>query len=212
MRISDQRSYGIGHRRETAVAARASGRLAACTLLTGRQAGTGLGLSYSCRMTPELIAAIAAGALALIGLMGIVLPILPGSLAIGIGALVWAIWGGSSWGWVAFGVAAVLLIIGGLSSWLLTGRSLQRHEVPKWPVVVGITLGVVGLFVLPGLGLPIGFVVGLFLAEWYRLRDLRKAVTTSWATVKALGLGILVELSCAMVAVAVVAISIGTAW
>lgn len=163
-------------------------------------------------MTPEIIAAIAAGALALVGLVGIVLPILPGSITIGIGALVWAIWGGSSWGWVGFGVAAVLLIVGALSSWLLTGRSLQRNEVPKWPVVVGIALGVVGLFVLPGLGLPIGFVLGLFLAEWYRLRDLRKAVTTSWATVKALGLGILVELSCAMAAVAVLAISIATAW
>lgn len=100
---------------------------------------------------------------------------------------------------MAFGIAAVLLLIGAVSSWLLTGRPLQQREVPKWPVVVGV---VAGVFVLPGFGLPVGFALGLLLAEWYRLRAFRKAVATSWATLKALGPGTLVELSCAMVAVA----------
>lgn len=163
-------------------------------------------------MTPEIIAAVAAAVLALVGLAGIVFPVLPGSITIGAGALAWAIWGSSGWGWIAFGVIAVLLIIGAASSWLLTGRSLQKHEVPKWPVTVGLLLGVVGMFLLPGLGLPIGFAVGLLLAEWYRMRDLRKALSTSLQTLKALGLGILVELGCAMVAVAVLAVSIATAW
>jgi len=66
--------------------------------------------------------------------------------------------------------------------------------------------------VLPGFGLPIGFAVGLLLAEWYRMRDLRKALSTSLQTLKALGLGILVELGCAMLAVAVLAVTIATAW
>ena len=118
----------------------------------------------------------------------------------------------SGWGWIAFGVIAVLLIIGAASSWLLTGRSLQKHAVPKWPITVGLLLGVVGMFVLPGFGLPIGFAVGLLLAEWYRMRDLRKALSTSLQTLKALGLGILVELGCAMLAVAVLAVTIATAW
>lgn len=163
-------------------------------------------------MTAELIAALAAGILALVGLAGIIVPVLPGSLTIGVGALVWAIWGASPWGWVAFGIALVLVIIGALSSYLLTGRSLQKQQVPQWPVVVALVAGIVGLFVLPGLGLPIGFILGLLVAEWFRLRDIRKAVATSWATLKALGLGILVELACAMVAVVVLGASIVTAW
>ena len=69
-----------------------------------------------------------------------------------------------------------------------------------------------GMFVLPGFGLPIGFVLGLLLAEWYRMRDFRKAAATSWETVKALGVGILIELGCAMLAVAVLAVSVATAW
>ena len=67
-----------------------------------------------------------------------------------------------------------------------------------------------GVFVLPGFGLPIGFAVGLLLAEWWRLRDLRQAASTSWATIKALGVGILVELGCAMLATSILAVSILT--
>ena len=163
-------------------------------------------------MTPEIIAAIAAAVLALVGLTGIVVPVLPGSATVGVGALIWAIWGASGWGWIAFAVIAVLLIIGNLSSLLLTGKSLQRNEVPKWPITVGLLLGVVGMFVLPGFGLPIGFALGLLLAEWYRMRDLGKAVATSWQTIKALGTGILIELTCAMLAAGVLAVSIVTAW
>lgn len=159
-----------------------------------------------------MIAAVAAVVLALVGLVGIVFPVLPGSILVGAGALVWAIWGASSWGWVAFGVAAVLLIIGGLSSWLLTGRSLQQRQVPKWPITIGLLAGVVGMFVLPGFGLAVGFSLGLLLAEWYRVRNFRQAAVTSWETIKALGLGILIELSCAMLATAVLAVSILTAW
>ncbi len=150
--------------------------------------------------------------LALVGLVGIVFPVLPGSILVGVGALVWAIWGASSWGWVAFGVAALLLVVGTASSLLLTGRSLKQRQVPKWPVTIGILVGIVGMFALPGFGLPIGFAVGLLLAEWYRMRDFRQAAVTSWATIKALGLGILVEFGCAMVATSVLAVSIATAW
>ncbi len=163
-------------------------------------------------MTIDVVAAVAAALLALAGLLGIIFPVLPGSILVGVGALVWALWGASGWGWIAFGVAAVLLIIGAGSSLLLTGRSLKQRQVPKWPVTVGILLGIVGMFFLPGFGLPIGFALGLLLAEWYRMRDLRKAAVTSWETIKALGLGILIEFGCAMVATSVLAVSIATAW
>lgn len=151
--------------------------------------------------------------MALVGLAGIVLPVIPaGSLLVGAGALTWAIWGDSPWGWIAFGIAVVLLVVGSLSSLLLTGRSLQRREIPKWPILVGVLFGLVGLFILPGFGLPIGFAVGLLLAEWMRVRNLRTALSTSWHTLKALGLGILIEFTCAMLATAAVALSIATAW
>ncbi|MEL4356571.1 MULTISPECIES: DUF456 domain-containing protein [unclassified Luteococcus] len=158
-------------------------------------------------MTPALIA-VAVALLALIGLCGIIVPALPGSLTVGLGALVWAIWGNSSWGWIAFGIAAVLLVIGMASSALLTKRDLDRREIPQWPVFVGLACGLVGAFVLPALGLPIGFVVGLLCAELVRVRDVGQALSTSITAIKAIGTGMLVELSCAMTATAVLGASV----
>ncbi|MDN5563562.1 MULTISPECIES: DUF456 domain-containing protein [Luteococcus] len=158
-------------------------------------------------MTPALIAVLVA-LLALVGLCGIVIPALPGSLTVGLGALVWAIWGNSSWGWIAFGVAIVLLAIGMGSSALLTKRNLDSRQIPQWPVIVGLVCGLVGAFVLPALGLPIGFVLGLFCSELYRVRNVSQAVSTSVAAMKAIGTGMLIELACAMTATAVLGASV----
>ena len=163
-------------------------------------------------MQADNIAAIAAILLALIGLMGIIIPVLPGSITVAVAALIWAIWGASDWGWLAFVVCGILIAIGVASSWFLTGKSLQRNEVPKWPILVGIAAGIAGMFVLPGFGLPLGFALGLLLAEWYRLRDLPVAFTVSLQTIKALGLGIIIELVCAITALSILAVSITTAW
>ena len=160
-------------------------------------------------MPAELVAVIAV-VLAVVGTAGIVVPVLPGSLTVAAALLVWAIWGGSPWGWIAFGVGLTLLAVGGSASWFLTGRTLARREIPQWPIIVGVVAGVVGLFLLPGLGFVIGFVLGVVASEFARVRDVRQAVATSWHMVKAVGLGMLVELGCAVLALSVLAASVIT--
>jgi len=163
-------------------------------------------------LDPALVAAVVAALLAGVGVLGIVVPVLPGSLTI-IGALlVWAWWGSSPWGWVAFGVGAVLVVAGMLASWVLTRRDLKARAIPQWPVLVGVGAGIVGMFVLPGFGLVLGFVAGLLLSEYARVRDWRAAVDTSWVAVRAIGVGMLVELACGLLAASVLAASILTAF
>ena len=163
-------------------------------------------------MDPALLAAVAAAALAVVGVIGIMVPVLPGSLTIIAALLVWAWWGSSPWGWVAFGVGGVLVVAGMLASWVLARRDLKAREIPQWPVLVGLASGIVGMFVLPGFGLVVGFVAGLLLSEFARVRDWRRAVDTSWVAVKAIGLGMLVELACGLIATSVLAASILTSY
>src|SRR5690625_5408456 len=66
-----------------------------------------------------------------------------------------------------------------------------------WPVLVGLASGIVGIFVIPFLGLPIGFLIGLYVSEALRLQDWSKAITSAWVAIKALGVGILIEFSLA---------------
>ena len=159
-------------------------------------------------MSAPVIAAIVAVVLAIIGIIGIIVPVLPGSITIVIGFLVWAIFAGSWPVWAAFGVGAALLITVMIIGWVLTGRGLRKKQVPNRSVLIGLGVGIVGLFVLPAFGLPIGFAVGLVASEYWRVREFRAALDSSWTAVKALGLGMVIELMCALVATTILAISI----
>lgn len=150
-------------------------------------------------MPIELTAALSI-ALVIIGVCGIVVPVLPGSLAILGGLLLWALLGGSPFGWVVFAIGTTFVAAGAAAQYLVTGRRLKQREIPNRSVVIGLIAGVVGLFAIPFLGLPIGFTAGLLLAEYARVRSLREAVSTSWAALKSVGLGMLVELCCGLAA------------
>jgi len=145
-------------------------------------------------VTVDVIATVVAGILFLVGLTGIVVPILPGSITILVTMLIWAIVVGGTSSWIAFAIVAVFSIAGMTASYVMTGRKLKKADVPNWPIVVGVIVGVIGIFVIPFLGLFIGFVVGLYGAEWYRRKDPRLAWESSWLALKTLGLGIVVEL------------------
>lgn len=159
---------------------------------------------------PEAFIAALCVILAIVGICGVVVPVLPGSITVAVSLLVWAIWGGSSWGWVAFGVGIVLLAVGFASQYVLTGRRLKERSIPSRSVVIGLVCGVIGLFVIPFLGLPLGFALGLWLAEYARVRDPKEATSTSWAALKSVGLGMAVELGCALTAGGVLLASILT--
>ncbi|MDQ1621996.1 MAG: uncharacterized protein QOH19_414 [Actinomycetota bacterium] len=152
-------------------------------------------------MNPETLVTILCGLGVLAGVAGTVIPVLPGSILIGLSLLAWAIWGGAgTTGWVVFGVGLVFVLAGMAASAVLTGRRLKQHSIPSRSVVAGLVLGVVGMFIIPVVGLVLGFAAGLLLSETHRTRDFRAAVTSSWAALKATGLGLIVEFGLACLA------------
>jgi uncharacterized protein len=67
-------------------------------------------------------------------------------------------------------------------------------------LVVGGLLGIIGFFVIPVVGLVIGFVLGVFLAEFAKRRDQRVAWTSTVHAVKGVALSVGVELAGALLA------------
>lgn len=159
-------------------------------------------------LTVQIIVTVVVGIAYVVGLTGIVVPVLPGTITIVIAALVWAIVIGGWTGWVTFAIALVLGAIGMTTSYVLTGRRLQAAEVPMWPIYVAIASGIVGIFVIPFLGLPIGFLLGLYVSEAVRQKDWRRGFTSAWVAMKALGLGILIEFSLAMLSTITFAVAV----
>lgn len=159
-------------------------------------------------LSADLIVTLVSALLLLVGLIGIIVPILPGSITIIIGLLIWALVIGGPIGWTVFAVGAACCLAGMTVTYVLTGRVMRRESIPNRSVLIGLICGVVGMFVLPALGLPIGFILGLFLSELARVRNARTAVKTSWQALKATGLGMLIEFGLACAAVIVFAVGV----
>ena len=151
-------------------------------------------------MDTQFIWTLVCGLAIMVGAVGIIVPVLPGSMLIGISLLVWALAMGSTVGWVVFGVGIALVAAGMASSAVLTSRALKKRSIPGRSVVGGLLLGIVGFFMIPVVGLLVGFALGLFLSELARQKDARAAVSSSVAAIKATGLGILAEFGFASLA------------
>jgi uncharacterized protein YqgC (DUF456 family) len=142
-----------------------------------------------------------------IGLAGMLVPVLPGSVLIAAAILVWAVDLGGTTAWAIALLALGLLVTGAVVKYLVPGRRLQRVGVPTSTLVAGALVGVVGFFVVPVVGLLLGFVLGIYLAEWRRL-DHRQAWPATVHALKAVGLGILIELAFGTLAAATWAVGV----
>lgn len=144
-----------------------------------------------------------------VGLFGVVVQILPGTLLV-LGAIVlWASETQTGVGWAVLAVAVVAVAAAWVGKYLLAGRGLKKAEVPNRSLVVGGVAGVIGFFAIPVIGLPLLFVLGIYVAERLRLRDRRRAWVSTKAAIRATGVTILVELAGAMVAIGAWAVAIG---
>ena len=137
-----------------------------------------------------------------VGLVGILVPMLPGSLLVAAAIVVWALGEASATAWVVAVAGLALLATGTVVKYLVPGRRLQRAGVPTSTLLAGGALGVVGFFVVPVVGLPLGFLLGVYLAQWHRVGRAAAWPATVHA-VKAVGLGIVIELVFGILAAAV---------
>jgi hypothetical protein len=145
---------------------------------------------------------VVAGVLVAVGLIGIVLPMLPGPVLVVAGIAVWAVPRHDRIGWTVLGVAVGLTLLGAIAKYLLPGRKLRAAGVPWWSLAAGVALGIVGFFVIPVLGLLLGFLLGVFLAELARLGSVDAAWPSTRQALGAAGWSILIELGAGLLATA----------
>jgi uncharacterized protein len=133
------------------------------------------------------------------GVVGVVVPVLPGLLLCWLGVLAWAVFGDGGWAkWLILAVVTGLAVAGTVVKYLWPGRNLKRSGVPNSTLLLGGALGLVGFFVVPIVGLVLGFVLGVWLAERARLGDHRRAWPSTMNALKAAGLSMLIELTAAL--------------
>jgi uncharacterized protein YqgC (DUF456 family) len=137
-----------------------------------------------------------------VGLIGIVVPLLPGTLLVFGAIAVWAVVENNITGWVTLGVVTALLAVATLIKYLWPMRRMRAADVRTVSLLAGAVLGIIGFFVIPVVGLVIGFVLGVYLAELANRRDQRLAWTSTKHALKGVALSVGVELCGALLATA----------
>jgi uncharacterized protein YqgC (DUF456 family) len=135
-----------------------------------------------------------------VGLVGIVVPLLPGTLLVYSAIAVWAVIEHKPASWVVLGLVTAVLGAGLVIKYLWPVRRMRAAEVGRWSLAAGAVLAVVGFFVVPVVGLALGFVLGIFLAECVVGHDRRRAWASTVHAIKALALAAGVELAGGLVA------------
>lgn len=138
----------------------------------------------------------------LVGLAGTVIPVLPGVL------LIWAAGLGWAWhtGWdtgpvVVVVLLTVLMTVVTILKYALPARAVRTEGAPRETVWLAALGAVVGFFVIPVLGLVVGAVAAVYLAELQRLGDSAAAWRSTLAVLRGIGVGVLVELGGAVLMV-----------
>ena len=142
----------------------------------------------------DIAALVLIGLVMGVGLIGTLLPFLPGLPIVWAAALVYGLAEGfDGAGAVAFTLITLLAVTGIVAGLVLPHRRAAAKGAPASTVAAGVVLGIIGFFVIPVVGLIVGAVGGVLLAERSRTGDWE----TAWATTKALlvgfGIGVAVE-------------------
>lgn len=144
------------------------------------------------------------GVVMVVGLVGVVVPVLPGLLLSFLAVVAWALLDGGGWvRWLTVVVVGAVALGGYVLGTVLPSRQTAQAGVPDWVVLAGAVGMVVGFFTIPVVGIVVGGVLGVWLAELVRTRDAGRAWRVTWATLKGFGLGAAAQFAAGLAMIAV---------
>lgn len=143
----------------------------------------------------------------LAGLAGLFIPIFPGLTVMWLGTLGYALVqmsvGKMTWvDWFLFVIITLLMIGGNIVDNIIIAKHVRDKNVPWVSIIWAFAAGIIlSLFFTPIAGM-IASPVGLYLAEWYRLKDKQTAFSNTkawltgwgWSLAARIGIGVIMIL------------------
>ncbi|MFI1016239.1 DUF456 domain-containing protein [Streptomyces sp. NPDC020965] len=141
------------------------------------------------------------GLVMLLGLVGVLVPGVPGRWLVWAAMLWWSLHEQSGLAWVLLVAATAVLLVDQAVVWLLPPRRLRGVGITRRMAAFAGAGAVVGFFVLPVVGAIPGFIGGIYGTERHRLGGHGPALASTRAVMRAAGTSVLVELfACLLVA------------
>lgn len=135
----------------------------------------------------------------LLGIAGVLIPIVPGTLLIWLTIVVYTIVerinGFAAVDWVSFIAITLVALVTGLAEFWLPLLGAKVRGSSRRAILYGVVGGIIGTIALPLLGTIIGYALGVLLGEYHKLRDWDRALraslnaVASWGVATAMQLG-----------------------
>ncbi|MET9610829.1 DUF456 domain-containing protein [Streptomyces sp. NPDC006512] len=143
------------------------------------------------------------GLVLLLGVLGVMVPGVPGTWLVWAGVLWWALHLRSATAWAVLVASTALLLVVQVVKWLLPPRRVQGLGVTRRMAAYAGGGAVLGFVLVPVVGSVPGFMGGIYLHERRRLGTHGEAWASVRAVMRGVGTSVLVELvACLMVAAA----------
>jgi uncharacterized protein YqgC (DUF456 family) len=131
----------------------------------------------------------------LVAVVGTIVPILPGALLAAAAIVIWAFTEGGVGAWVVTAIAVSILVAGQVAKYVVPARTISRDAVTTRVLFAGAIAGVVGFLTVPVIGLPLGFVAGVWGATILTRRTLEGSWQATRTALTAIGLATLIEVA-----------------
>ena len=142
-----------------------------------------------------------------VGTVGTIVPLVPGISLVWTAGLVYGLDRGfGAGGVVAFAVMTSLALSGIVAGYVVPKRRATSAGASRATVWLGIIGAVIGLFVVPVVGLPIGGALGIYVGERLRTGDTAAAYRATRDTITGFGIAALVQFAAGLSMMAVWAV------
>ncbi|MFF4245758.1 DUF456 domain-containing protein [Streptomyces sp. NPDC001822] len=142
---------------------------------------------------------VAVGAVMLLGLVGVLVPGVPGQAIVWAAVLWWALTDPTPVAWgVLIGSTCVLLLNQALKA-VLPSRRPRESGAPSGTLMAGGIAAIAGFFVIPVVGGIVGYVAAVYGVERVRLGSGAAGRASLKSVMRATGYSVLVELYCCLV-------------
>lgn len=130
-----------------------------------------------------------------VGIIGTIVPFLPGLPIVWAAALVYGVVEGFGIvGWISFAIITALGVAGLIAGVLVPKRHVEGGGAPFSTIVVAVIGAVIGAIVIPVIGIVVGGVLGVLIAERARTRSWGLAWASTKRALVGFGLGALVQM------------------
>ena len=141
-------------------------------------------------MNPDLLFAVHVFVvlILIVGVFALLVPVLPGLVVIWVGILLYGLAAGFNLpGGILFGLVTLVMLVGTVVDYLVVGASVRQSGTSWLAMGLALLAGILGTIFFPPLGGLVGALLALFIVEFIRLKDWRKALVSARGMVFGLG-------------------------